>query len=575
MGFSTNFQGQLPVLNGGPVKFKYAAWAVYVQDEWKVRPRLTVTLGLRYDGLTQPQTLDGRLWNALDIPNQQWIIGADTMPPLCSAAQKSPCIPDAFKSDPHFGNVVLAGKKFFAPGPVRDNWGPRIGVAWQAGRRTVLRAGYGLYWDAIPARSQYAQNDLEMAVWPSTTAFAGNVNTIADFANGNQKLITDIQGHFPTPLPTTNPWAPTNTFGDDPKIKDSYSQQWNVEVQQEITSNLMFSAAYVGSRNGRLPYTGLANAARQASPAGTAGVRGRRAAPHALGECQHHLHPEHRLFQLQRACRPSCSGASPTACTPWWRTRSANPPTSAAAISMSRTAPAAAPPFRTTTTRPPPAASPGTTSRTSSPGRRSTNFPSGRGKKWLRAGPASWVLGNWQMNYILQARSGQPYNLQVTGDVANLRGSAPNIGTYARPNIIADPFKAGGVAANPNAGCRASVSQGGTAPDVVGNSATWFNPCAFAAPSGSFGNLGRNAFRGSPVFNMDLLDVQEPAVAQGRLGRSASLRSVQRLQYSELGRSGGTHHRQCERGPDHVARRRHLAAPVAVRLTLPVLDRTG
>ena len=234
MGFPTSFQGQLPILNGGPVKFKYAAWATYVQDEWKVRPGLTLTLGLRYDALTQPQTLDGRLWNALDIPNKQWIIGAETMPPLCSAAKQSPCIPDAFQSDPHFANVVLAGKKFFAPPPIRDNWGPRIGVAWALSRKTVLRAGYGLYWDAIPARSQYAQNDLEMAVWPSTTAFAGNVNTVADFANGNQKLLTALQGNFPTPLPTTNPWTPTNTFGDDPKIKDSYSQQWNFDLQREI-----------------------------------------------------------------------------------------------------------------------------------------------------------------------------------------------------------------------------------------------------------------------------------------------------------------------------------------------------
>src|SRR6185312_5634586 len=109
----------------------------------------------------------------------------------------------------------------------------------------------------------------EMAVWPSTTAFAGNVNTTADFANGVQKLITDVQGHFPTPLPTTNPWAPTNTFGDDPNIKDSYSHQWNFELQRQLTSNLLVAAAYVGSKNGRLPYTGLANAAREASPVGT------------------------------------------------------------------------------------------------------------------------------------------------------------------------------------------------------------------------------------------------------------------------------------------------------------------
>src|SRR5439155_573192 len=83
--------------------------------------------------------------------------------------------------------------------------------------------------------------------------------------------------------------------------------------------------------------------------------------------------------------------------------------------------------------------------------------------KWLARGPASWLLGNWQMNYILQARTGQPYNLQVNGDVANLRGSAPNIGTYARPNIVADPFVAGPVPANPDPLCQRTLAQGGRA----------------------------------------------------------------------------------------------------------------
>ena len=95
------------------------------------------------------------------------------------------------------------------------------------------------------------------------------MNATANFADGARTLITDLQDNFPTPLPTVNPWRPTNTFGDDPKLKDSYSQQWNFEIQQELTPNTMFSVAYVGSKNGRLPYTGLANAARQASPAGT------------------------------------------------------------------------------------------------------------------------------------------------------------------------------------------------------------------------------------------------------------------------------------------------------------------
>jgi hypothetical protein len=132
------------------------------------------------------------------------------------------------------------------------------------------------------------------------------------------------------------------------------------------------------------------------------------------------------------------------------------------------------------------------------------DFPVGRGKKWLQSGPASWALGNWQANYIFQTRSGQPYNLQITGDLANLRGSAPNApGNYLRPNLIADPFQAGPVAANPDPNCQRTISQGGRAADAVYTAASWFNACAFGIPSGAFGNFGRNTLRGSHVVNMD------------------------------------------------------------------------
>ncbi|HYJ45735.1 MAG TPA: hypothetical protein VEV81_03905, partial [Pyrinomonadaceae bacterium] len=132
-------------------------------------------------------------------------------------------------------------------------------------------------------------------------------------------------------------------------------------------------------------------------------------------------------------------------------------------------------------------------------------FPAGRGKRWFTHGPASWILGDWQANYIFQARSGAPFNLQVTGDLANLRGSAPSApGTYLRPNLIADPFQAGPVAANPDPQCQKTISQGGRAADATRTIASWINPCAFGIPSGSFGNLGRNVFRGPAVYNMDL-----------------------------------------------------------------------
>jgi hypothetical protein len=425
------------------------------------------------------------------------------MPPLCSAAQKSPCIPDAFQSDPHFSNVVLAGKSFFAPGPVYDNWGPRVGIAWALGQNTVLRAGYGLYWDAVPARSQYAQNDLEMAVWPSTTAFAGNVNATAAFTNGGQKLITDLMGHFPTPLPTTNPWAPTNTFGDDPKIKDPYSHQWNIELQRQLTPTLLVAAAYVGSKNGRLPYTGLANAASQASPNGTpaAQIDALRPMPWVNANITY---------------TQSIGYAHYNALEAKVEKRFSNGFSSLLSYTFGKSTDISSGYFNVEN-------GPGGGSTVQNYYDQSTargvsgyditqflswatvyEFPAGRGKRYFASGPASWFLGNWQLNYIMQARSGQPYNLTVSGDVANLKGSAPNIGNYARPNVIADPFTAGAVAANPDPGCRTTLSQGGKAADVIGNSATWFNPCAFAVPSGSFGNLGRNAFRGPAVFNLDV-----------------------------------------------------------------------
>src|SRR5438270_8130963 len=86
LGFPNSFTAQLPIPHGGEVEFGYASWAGYLQDEWKIAPTITLSAGLRYDYVTQPHTLDGRLWNSLDLANQRYIIGAATMPPLCSVA---------------------------------------------------------------------------------------------------------------------------------------------------------------------------------------------------------------------------------------------------------------------------------------------------------------------------------------------------------------------------------------------------------------------------------------------------------------------------------------------------------
>lgn len=517
LGFPNTFAAQLPVEHGGPVQFKYASWSAYVQDEWKLRRDLVLTLGLRYDYLNQPTTLDGRLWNALDLDNRKWIIGASEMPPLCSVAQAAPCIPDAFRNDPHFNDVVLAGRDNFGPNPIKDNWGPRIGVAWTFNPKTVIRAGYGLYWDTLPARSQYAQNDLEATVWPDATAFAGGpTNTTTNFLNGTQANIIQIQGQgFATPLPTTTPWG-VGGFPNNPRYKDPYSHQWHFEVQRELSPTSMVSVAYVGSKNGRLPYSGFANAASQASRntcaatdlpcnnAFLASVDALRLMPWVgagLNYTQNIGYSNYNALESKFQRRFS-KGLSTLLSYTWGKSIDVssgyfnveNGPGGSATIQNY---------YDQSTAR-------GVSSYDI------THFlswatlyepPFGRGKRWFRSGPASWLLGDWQVNSIVQIRSGAPYNLVVTGDLANLRGtgsSTPN--NYLRPNLIADPFVAGPVAANPDPLCQRTILNGGRAADAVRTPATWFNPCAFGVPNntGAFGNLGRNVFRGPSVYNADL-----------------------------------------------------------------------
>jgi hypothetical protein len=97
VGSPNTFAAQLPICMAARCASNMARGLAYVQDEWKVSPTVTLSLGLRYDYLNQPKTLDGRLWNALDLPNKKWIIGASTMPGLCSVVKAAPCIPIRFR----------------------------------------------------------------------------------------------------------------------------------------------------------------------------------------------------------------------------------------------------------------------------------------------------------------------------------------------------------------------------------------------------------------------------------------------------------------------------------------------
>jgi hypothetical protein len=72
------------------------------------------------------------------------------------------------------------------------------------------------------------------------------------------------------------------------------------------------------------------------------------------------------------------------------------------------------------------------------------------------------------------------------------------------------------VAANPNPLCQKTISQGGLAADQTQTAQSWFNPCAFTSPVGTFGNDGRNSLRSSHVTNLDFSLAKNIPVAEGK-----------------------------------------------------------
>lgn len=90
-----------------------------------------------------------------------------------------PCVPGGLNaSNPAFqvtvggvtyntlNNIVFTPNQQPALRSISDNIGPRVGVAWQFANNTVMRIGYGIFYDTISYRSQYAQNTLQGSIWP-------------------------------------------------------------------------------------------------------------------------------------------------------------------------------------------------------------------------------------------------------------------------------------------------------------------------------------------------------------------------------------------------------------------------
>jgi hypothetical protein len=205
------------------------AMSTYFQDEFKVNPRLTLTLGVRYEPF---------------LPWTELLNRIDTVAP----GRQSTVIPDAPPGIlfPHDKGVTRG----LAPADL-NNFGPRIGIAWDVfgNGRTAVRTGYGMYFESVNADSLAQEN-------PPYAGFAQAYNgNIADpfGSTGQTAPPAVLSGQFGCFKISAYPGyscplfpLPVNGLFTDLSLRTPYVQAFSFSIQHQITPSLSVEAAYAG-----------------------------------------------------------------------------------------------------------------------------------------------------------------------------------------------------------------------------------------------------------------------------------------------------------------------------------------
>ncbi len=214
LGYPLSARAGIPIQTNGFVDLVYNNYGFYIQDDFKLSPKLTLNLGLRYEyqNPIRERYNSARSWS---VAEQRFLEVGKDIPSLTA--------------------------------PDRNNFAPRVGVAYSLNPKTVVRAGAGLFYGFI-------RGD-EYPVYQLNPPFS-NDSTI----NSDPLRPTLLPGVlFPAPSSQLQPG--TNVFSIDYNLPASQTWQWNVTIQRELLANLALEVAYVGSKSSYLTARSLPNQA--------------------------------------------------------------------------------------------------------------------------------------------------------------------------------------------------------------------------------------------------------------------------------------------------------------------------
>lgn len=219
--------------------FKANEYEWYVQDSWHALPNLTLTFGLRHSILQTPWETSGQEITPT-IDTHTWYQARES-----GALNSQINEPDlAFSPSGPFYN-----KPGYYP-KSKDNFAPRIAVAYSPGTKTSIRMGGGLYYDhfgesLVNEFSQYGQFGISSqitnpaSVYQTETAPRFTSRSSLPFNNG----IGASNEKFPY---TPDDYNALISTGLDSRMKTPYSETFDLSVQRELPGGFTLEAAYVG-----------------------------------------------------------------------------------------------------------------------------------------------------------------------------------------------------------------------------------------------------------------------------------------------------------------------------------------
>jgi hypothetical protein len=217
-------------------------YGIYVQDNWRISDRVTLNLGLRWEGMPHTYEIDNNvanfypaLYNPANAP--RYIPGTSNLDPTGPGFQTVSGV--ALSTVPFYLNGVgIAGKNGIPAGLVQNhwnNWAPRVGFAYDlTGKgKTVLRAGFGRTYERVQGNDVY---DMTANV---PYSYQTNLSNVL-FSNPATSALTGLTATSPV-----GPAGLSTLANTDYKLPTS--NQWSAGIQHELWPHSVLSVSYVGS----------------------------------------------------------------------------------------------------------------------------------------------------------------------------------------------------------------------------------------------------------------------------------------------------------------------------------------